>query len=494
MLRIKEAMVLLNIVSFFVCVWLNLSISTMVFVPFQSPRPQLQRSVDVFLLNASSRVQKVFKKCSPKQTVVFLKTHKTGSTTLARIIELYGYRNSLAFVRKIGERQSIHYGNRRFNNLSHHAFLPPPNVTRGDYTNYKYNIFTLHVRYDRKVIDGFMKADPIHITLLREPSKQFESAFVFFGTGQFVNIPRQRSRPNHTYRYYEKIKQFLLNPKQYPKAASIHYINNDQIFDLGLNAEYLLNDKVINETIARINKDMDLVLINEYYDESLVLLSKVLCWRLEDLVYLPRNERPDSKKVAMPEELRQKAREWNHADTMLYNFFVERLKERIIEYGPSFKEDLRRFRNMTAEVRRNCVGGQVVKGPRKSYTPTANNSVECQFHTEAPSKMNKRIRQQMGAGTHSANHGIWMPKTKKKISKQFKPQTKKQIPKHVQPQTKKQIPKHVQPQIKKQIPKHVKPQTKKQIPKHVYKFTYKSNNISIIPRVKQKVVIQRSSR
>ncbi|XP_033107790.1 galactosylceramide sulfotransferase-like [Anneissia japonica] len=410
MSRFKECMLLSTIVFCFVHVWLNLSISTNVFAPFQSRKPHN-------ITTEVKRMQNVFNKCSPKQTIVFLKTHKTGSTTLARIIELYGYRNSLAFVRKIGERGSIHYGNRRFSKTSHHTFLPPPNVTRGNYTNYKYNIFTLHVRYDRKIIDGFMKEDPIYITLLREPSKQFESAFVFFNKGKLVKLPR-KDRRNRTLINNKKITRFLVNPKKYPKLVSSRYINNDQIFDLGLNTQYVLNDKVINETIAKINKDMDIVLINEYYDESLVLLSKILCWSLEDLVYLPRNERPDSQKVAMSKNLRQKAREWNHADTMLYNFFVERLKERFIEYGPSFEEDLRRFRNMTAELRRSCVGGQVVKGPRKAYTPTANNSGVCQFHTEDPSKMDERIRKRMGARIHSSvNHGIQKTQTKKKIPK-----------------------------------------------------------------------------
>ncbi|XP_071943119.1 galactosylceramide sulfotransferase-like [Antedon mediterranea] len=339
------------------------------FLSFTRPRPK----IDV-------------QKCHPGQTIVFLKTHKTGSTTLARIIELYGFKHSLTFVRKIGEKGSIHFSNQNFNKKSVRKFLPPPNVTKGDYANYKYNIFTLHVRYNRAVLDTFMKEDPVYITILREPSAQFESAFSFFKLGRYIKKKTGVS----------KFQNFLSKPKKYPKAVSASYSNNGQMFDLGLPKKDFRSVIAINKTIARLDKQMNLVLVNEYYDESLVLLSKLLCWNLEDLLYLPKNERPESNKSNMSEDIHQKARDWNHADTMLYSYFLKRLHKRITDYGPSFQQDLLWFRNMKAELRRNCVNGTVVGKKRMRYQ-SSNSSKTCEYHTEEASVMDKRIRKLMGA-------------------------------------------------------------------------------------------------
>ncbi|XP_071959897.1 galactosylceramide sulfotransferase-like [Antedon mediterranea] len=245
---------------------------------------------------------------------------------------------------------SIHFGNRNFEYKSHKMFLPPPNVTKGDYSNYKYNIFTLHVRYNRSVLNTFMKKDPVHITIIREPSAQLESSFMFFHLVKYVNSTAEGIPP---------FEAFVSNPTKYRKASSSIIGYNNQIFDLGLSRKSFRNDTIINKTIARLDQDMDLVLINEFYDESLVLLSKLLCWSLEDVLYLPKNMRPTSKKNAMSEEIREKARKRNHADTLLYNHFLKRLHERIVDYGPSFEADLWRFRNMTSKLRLKCVDGQV---------------------------------------------------------------------------------------------------------------------------------------
>ncbi|XP_071959319.1 galactosylceramide sulfotransferase-like isoform X2 [Antedon mediterranea] len=330
------------------------------------------------------------KTCTAKQTVVFIKTHKTGSQTLARTIERYGCRHNLTFVRKINDKKSIHFANLRFNSKSVHGFLPPPNVTKGDYSNYKYNMLTLHVRYTRKYIEEFMEDGAKYTTLLRDPSTQLESAFSFF------NIERLMKNTKSS---VSKIEQFLLTPQKYPKAASHVYVNNDQIFDLGLDNNFFNNETAINETISNLDEEMDLVLINEFFDESLLLLRKLLCWKLEDILYLPMNRRADYKKTPLSSALRQKAREKNHADTLLYDHFVKRLHERIRDYGPSFHVDLMRYRDMMADVRKKCVIGQYVSGKQILYNQTENMSKECRIYTEASPESNKRIRQLMKAPT-----------------------------------------------------------------------------------------------
>ena len=62
-------------------------------------------------------------------------------------------------------------------------------------------------------------------------------------------------------------------------------------FDLGLEQENFSNEEEITELIENISKRFDLVLIAEYFDESLVLMKRMLCWDFEDIVYVKHKVR-----------------------------------------------------------------------------------------------------------------------------------------------------------------------------------------------------------
>ena len=64
-------------------------------------------------------------------------------------------------------------------------------------------------------------------------------------------------------------------------------------FDLGLEHSSYSNEEKIQEFIDKLKKQLDLVLINEFIDESLVLLKRLLCWSLDDIIYLRHNVRND---------------------------------------------------------------------------------------------------------------------------------------------------------------------------------------------------------
>ena len=64
-----------------------------------------------------------------------------------------------------------------------------------------------------------------------------------------------------------------------------------QIFDLGLQHKYYNDPATIRKHINDLAEKIDLVLIMEYFDESLVLLKRELCWDLDDVVYFKLNQR-----------------------------------------------------------------------------------------------------------------------------------------------------------------------------------------------------------
>lgn len=53
---------------------------------------------------------------------------------------------------------------------------------------------------------------------------------------------------------------------------------------------------MIKKHIDELAEKIDLVLIMEYFDESLVLLKRELCWDLDDVVYFKLNQRSQEYK------------------------------------------------------------------------------------------------------------------------------------------------------------------------------------------------------
>ena len=257
-----------------------------------------------------------------------------------------------------------------------------------------------------------------YVTIIREPSSQWESAFSHFefrraiereaGAAKVIYI--NRTHPvifDHRNSSSDAIKEFLRNPNKYHENMRAltylgirdimwNFARNNQIFDLGLHTELQENDTLVNETIDRLEQEMALVIINEYFDESLLVLKKMLCWTYEDILYLPKGQRVQRSVLA--EGIREKIRLWNKADVLLYDRFNKTLWKRIREYGPSFSEDLLEFRRMLNETFINCVGsskvfqfGRLYSHIRLEYFPQENSSLLCTTVVEDKARLFARV-------------------------------------------------------------------------------------------------------
>lgn len=87
--------------------------------------------------NDTENTQPDQKTCNPKRNVVFLRTHKTGSSTLQAILYRYGELNNLTFaLPEIG-------ANLGAPKLFH------PRFVRANSKNKRYNMLVGHARYDK---------------------------------------------------------------------------------------------------------------------------------------------------------------------------------------------------------------------------------------------------------------------------------------------------------------------------------------------------------
>ena len=202
-----------------------------------------------------------------------------------------------------------------------------------------------------------MALDSVFITILRNPVTQFESTFSYMGFSHLFGIETGR----------DSIEAFITDPNgimakfanSSPAENVFPYLNllkNGQFFDLGLDSIYFHDEEKVNMAIDEIARNFNLVLLMEYFDESLVLLANEACWDVRDVVYFKLNQRKSAdKEDKFSNELVEKIRLWNRADVLLYDYFNKTFWNQIKKLGSAFKADVERLRYYNEVLRESCL-------------------------------------------------------------------------------------------------------------------------------------------
>lgn len=272
----------------------------------------------------------------PVHKVIFIKTHKTGSSTIATTVVRYADEKHL----KLATPKYTHIFH-QVKPFNHHMVL-----SFGDMG--KFDMLASHARYDRKQMDMVVPKAK-YITILRDPVRQLESAYSYYAMGKHIGI---QADGNH------ELESFLKRPRYYFNDFEYHMKVqswNGQIFDLGLDHTYHRNIEVVQDKIHSLDKELELVMIKEYFDESLLLLRKIFCWEWQDIVYISKGVRKQSLRQDISPELAAKIRQWNSADVQLYDHFNRTFWKKLHEYGPDLQKDLAYFRQLKRNVSTICV-------------------------------------------------------------------------------------------------------------------------------------------
>ena len=68
-----------------------------------------------------------------------------------------------------------------------------------------------------------------------------------------------------------------------PRRSSAIIGKNQQLWDLGTTYIEMEDPGTVEDKITKFDFEFDLVMIAEYFDESLVLLAQLLCWELTEV-------------------------------------------------------------------------------------------------------------------------------------------------------------------------------------------------------------------
>ena len=284
--------------------------------------------------------------CKPVNNILFLKTHKTGSSTITNILNRYSDRNDLIFTFPVKPLNWFNWP------MSFRLSSVEDTFGRAP------NILCNHARYNRAPMNWlFPKETSRYVTILREPVQQFESVFNFFNLGlyldglQKVTLKLEAFLDNTTF-YFNQAKGKL------EKKKTLNLIKNPSLFDLGLDTNFHEDFTVVRDYIRFLEQEFDLVMLMEYFDESLVLLKRRFCWKFEDILYFKLNERGDKhvrNMNGLPRKITEQIRKWNAGDVLLYDFFNQTLWRMIKEEGPDFFSDVALFRKELKAIKSACL-------------------------------------------------------------------------------------------------------------------------------------------
>ncbi|GFO13077.1 galactose-3-o-sulfotransferase 3 [Plakobranchus ocellatus] len=288
--------------------------------------------------------------CSAVINVAFVKTHKAGSSTIANILQRFGISRNLTFA--LPNMKYRQYG---YNYISKagESFTPEKLIPLKNGSRRGYNILCNHAIYNRSAFRRVMPANTHYISILREPFAQFVSAFEYYGAREVFS---KRNKEILTAK--NPISSYLQNPYKYEQRV-IHfsYWKNKQAEDLGLGwNEFLMADK-LSQYLKDLDIDFTLIMIMEYFDESLLLLKRKFCWELKDILYIPknRNKRKPHRNFTDVDYKRHKS--INHLDYALYAHYLKLLDKELQKQDKDFFEELAHFKDLLKKVTHSCNAG-----------------------------------------------------------------------------------------------------------------------------------------
>ena len=256
-----------------------------------------------------------------KTHVAFLKVHKAGSTTLQNLFFRFGLRHNLnILLPKSGNY--IH---------SPRQIIP---LKPGEH----YDIFAIHTVYQTKWFKSLVPADSVYIAIVREPLERMISAAYFFrdiiGYNYLKHIPRANFIHNLV-NFPEKYNSAFFSRTRNSMGCNFGFPDNIQWSEKDLIRAYL----------EKLNSEFLLVMTMEKFDESLVMMKRLLKWSFLDIVYQKTNSHKHIPVILNATE-KERFRNTSFLDYEIFDYFTEVFETKLKTVGSDFYDEVKFFRDV----------------------------------------------------------------------------------------------------------------------------------------------------
>ncbi|XP_070567168.1 galactosylceramide sulfotransferase-like [Ptychodera flava] len=269
--------------------------------------------------------------CRPQRHFVFIKTGKTGSSTLSSLLYRYGLEKNLV--------AALDPDKKSFINQDKNGNLIVKEYNCRNFPGY--NFMASHIGYDRAAIDAVID-NAKYFTIIRSPYTHWKSGFYF--SGHY----KEFSNSSNPFLQYVNIQY-----ERHREDQGVASVANGFCNRFGIPFE---DDKqIMDRHLDRLDNEFDLVLLMEYYDESLILLKQLMCWDFRDILYYPLKVHTVYQPPTTP-EMETKISQLARHDIRLYEYFNMTLWEKIRNYEGDFEADLVKFKTLQQTEYERCEG------------------------------------------------------------------------------------------------------------------------------------------
>ncbi|KAM9313972.1 galactose-3-O-sulfotransferase 4 [Pholidichthys leucotaenia] len=317
--------------------------------------------------------------CRPHTHIMFLKTHKTASSTVLNMLYRFGEERNLRFALPLGYQLGYPLP---FNAHRVKGYRGPRAV--------EFHVIGNHMRFNKIEVEKVMPEDTFYFSIIRDPVAMAESSFAYY----------KEVAP--AFRKAKGLGDFTDDPKKYydPRLRNNHYARNLLSFDFGLDHNANFSMALAQHSEAVVRKTFKLILVSEYFDQSMILLRHALCWPLDAVVSFSlnaRQQKPSSTGVmsgswvgkaaaaagvssrggrlqakmapslSLTEDQKEKLRQWNALDWYLYKAFNRTFWEEISRFGHAqMEKEITLLRTRREDLARVCLkdGGKPVEAHR----------------------------------------------------------------------------------------------------------------------------------
>ncbi|XP_035697068.1 galactose-3-O-sulfotransferase 2-like [Branchiostoma floridae] len=314
--------------------------------------PAEPRHVTIHYNGTSSSYREQHDICTrPVTNLVFIKVHKTASASTAVVLLRFAYKHHMTMC--YSPR-----GNKRFTLTFPSTEIYKSNCSRWQVLGDHFNFLVHHTVFNKTAMDRIMKPGTKYIGIMREPQSHFRSQF-------FYRRHHLRYRLRH---HPNPLGAFLDNPehqeRKWSKNRTWSGERNNQAFIMGF-PPHLLNTQdtgLMDDVIKQLGQSYTFVIINEYYEESLVMLRRKLCWDMSDILHSTKkiHEQHNPKKyIPLTDKQLENHKRINAVDYRMYDFFNRTFWESVEEEaGRGFWEEVTYFRYLVERVNKYCLASQ----------------------------------------------------------------------------------------------------------------------------------------
>ena len=294
-----------------------------------------------------------------------LKVHKSGSSTVANILARYALYHDLnvALPKKSPGLSRFNY----FDQLHEDHVMA---LSQGQ----QYGVLFNHMIYNRSALGQLMPAGTFYCGIMREPLSRFLSGANYYGYLLPASVKEYLLQEvEATTKTWGKAQARgqgagvgavtsgqleglakLLNETVKKKMERMPELYNSLASDCGLPAKDHMNEAAVLEHIRKLDRELDLMMVTEHFNESLILLKRRACLSMKDILYFPLNSAHKNRVRPLSPSDIDVLRAWQTADHKMYDYFYRKFKEEVLKEGSGFGQEVTHFTQILQDAKQFC--------------------------------------------------------------------------------------------------------------------------------------------